>query len=194
MRYGLVRQIEGRAPVAVERHRLEKAGCDVLLEEGPPTRAALRAQWGLLFNLKAGDELMVCSLDTLQMSTGQLVLLFRKFDETGVALKIVSDDGVTVLGTSSHARSLLALLATNEAQRPDPRRAPVRRRPCGKSLSRFQVRYAKELRRQGVSMRTISQLFQMSPADLLLHLDKAGAHSEVREVVVSLHERRARRP
>jgi hypothetical protein len=193
VRYGLVRQIEGHAPVALERRRLEKAGCDVLLEEGPPTRAALRAQWGWLFNLKAGDELLVCSLDTLQMPTGRLVLLFRKFDQTGVVLKIVSDDGVTTLGSSSHMRSLLALLSANEAQRPDPRRAPARRRPFGKPLSRFQVRYANELRRHGASLRMISQLFQISPADLLLSLDKAGGHSEVQEVVVSLHERRARR-
>lgn len=193
MRYGLVREIEGHASVAVERGRIEKAGCDILLEEGPPTRAALRAQWELLSNLRPGDELLVCSLDILQMSTGQLVLLLCKFDQTRVGLKIVGAKGVTTLSFSSQVRALLALLAANEAQRPDRRRSPARSLPRGKPLSRYQIDYANELRRNGASLRMIGQLFRISLADLLGQLDEVEAETEGTEVVVSLPERRARR-
>lgn len=193
VRYGLVRQIEGLPPVAMERHRLQTAGCDVLLDEGPPTRVTLRAQWTLLCNLRAGDELLVCSLDALQMTTGQLVLLFRKFDDNGVTLGIVGDDGVATLAVSSQARSLLALLAMNEAQRPDPRRGvTARHEPVARALSRFQVRYARELRRNGASLRMISQIFQISPADLQLYLSKDSAQEEAPEVMVSVGDDRAR--
>ena len=183
MRYGLVREIEGHASVAVERSRIEKAGCDILLEEGPPTRAALRAQWELLSNLKPGDELLVCSLDVLQMSTGQLALLLHKFGQTRVALKIVGDKGgVTTLAVSGQVRPLLALLAANEAQRPDRRRPPARSLPRGKSLSRYQLDYANDLRRRGASLRMIGQLFRTSPADLLGQLDEVEAETAARRL------------
>jgi len=86
MRFGLIRDIEGLPPCSLQRRLVEKAGCDLVIEEAWPTRASIKAQRKLLFDLKAGDELVVPSLHTLQMSTGELVLLFRKFDETGVTL------------------------------------------------------------------------------------------------------------
>jgi DNA invertase Pin-like site-specific DNA recombinase len=186
VRYGLVRQIDGVSAAALDKHRLQQAGCDVLLEEGPPTRATLRAQWGLIFNLKAGDELLVCGLDALQMTTGQLVLMLQRFAETGVVLKIVREDGVLSLDASGKVRSLLSLLAANEAQRPEARRPRARSRPKGKPLNRYQIEHARELIKQGASLRTISHLFQTSPAELSRQLKGAASP----EVVVSLGERR----
>lgn len=191
LRYGLVREIDGQAPIAAQRQRLETAGLDILLEEGPPTRVALRAQSGLFSNLKAGDELLVCGLDVLQMSTGQLVLLFRQFDEAGVVLKIVGEGGgVIAPGSSRQARTLLALLAANEVQRPDPQRASARNRPGAKLLNRFQLKHANALRRSGASLRMISRLFEISPADLRLALGKPVAPPKPAAVVVPLPERR----
>ena len=150
----------------MQRLLVEDAGCDVLLEEGRPTRASLKVQQKLLFNLKAGDELLVTSLDTLQMSTGELVLLFRKFDQAGVTLRIVGEETETVPSFAGRARWLLDLLASNEGLRPDRQRVPCRIRPESKPLTRYQIDYANELRRRGASLRTIGQLFQTAPSDL----------------------------
>lgn len=166
MRFGLIRDIEGHPPCSLQRRLVEQAGCDLVIEEAWPTRASLKALRKLLFDLKSGDELVVPSLHTLQMSTGELVLLFRRFDETGVALRIVGEDSDVVLSFSGRARPLLALLAGNEAVRPDRQRAPGRRRPRNKPLTRYQIDYAIELRRRGASLRTIGQLFQTSPSEL----------------------------
>ncbi|HEX2801862.1 MAG TPA: hypothetical protein VHN73_07345 [Phenylobacterium sp.] len=166
MRFGLIRDIEGLPPCSLQRRLVEKAGCDLVIEEAWPTRASIKAQRKLLFDLKAGDELVVPSLHTLQMSTGELVLLFRKFEETGVTLRIAGEDSEKVLALSGRARPLLALLAGNEALRPDRQRAPRRSRPRTRPLTRYQIDYAIELRRRGASLRTIGQLFQVAPSDL----------------------------
>jgi hypothetical protein len=166
LRYGLVRDIEGQPPKAIQRRILEQSGCDLLLEEGRPTRAALRAQRDLLYSLKYGDELLVCSLNTLQMSTGELVLLFRKFDEAGVVLRVLNVETMSTVEFSGSARRVLALMAANEALRPTRQGPAARSRPTGKPLSRYQIDYAMELKRQGASLRTISLLFQTSPNEL----------------------------
>lgn len=172
MRYGLVRDIEGHPPSAIQRRLIETIGCDVLLDEGAPTRATQKAQHKLLLDLKAGDELLIASLDTLQMSTGELVLLFRHFDQTGVRLRIVGEETETVVSFSGRERPLLALLASNEALRTDRKRAPNRARPHNKPLTRYQIDYANELRRRGASLRTIGLLFQTAPSDLQDLLDE----------------------
>ena len=175
MRYGIVREIEGHPPPAVQRSLVEQAGCQTVLEDGPPSRASLRAQWKVLFDLKPGDELLTPSLDTLQMSTGELVLLFRKFDQTGVTLRIVGGEHEANVPFSGRARSLLALLAENEGLRPVRQRPPPRSRPRGKPLSRYQIDYANDLRRHGASLRMIGLLFQISPNELLKLMGPAGA-------------------
>ena len=167
MRYGIVREIEGHPPIAVQRDLVAQVGCDQVLEDGAPTRASLRAQWKVLFDLKPGDELVIPGIDTLQMSTGELVLLFRKFDQTGVSLRIVGGEHAASLSFTGRARPVLALLAANEALRPARQRPAPRSRPRGKPLSRYQIDYANELRRHGASLRMIGLLFQVAPSELL---------------------------
>lgn len=166
MRYGMVRRIEGHLPSAAQRALIERAGCDVLIEEGPPTRPSLQAQLDLLFSLKRGDELLICSLAILHLTTGQLVRLFRRFDQTGVVLRLVGEK-VSTLSFSGPMRALLALLATNEPSRADRRTPRTRSRPGGKPLSHYQLDYAQELKRRGASLRMIGLLFQTAPSELL---------------------------
>ncbi|WP_309606641.1 hypothetical protein [Phenylobacterium sp.] len=165
MRYGIVRRIEGHLPLPAQRALIERAGCDVLLEEGPPTRPLLKAQLDLLFSLKRGDELLICSLAILHLTTGQLVRLFRRFDQTGVVLRLVGDKVLT-LTLSGPTRALLALLATNEPSPAELRSPRARARTKGKPLSLYQLDYARELKRRGASLRMIGLLFQTSPSEL----------------------------
>ena len=167
LRYGIVRELQGYPPAAVQRRLITQAGCDLLLEEQHLTRAALRAQRAMLGGLKAGDTLLVCSLSALQLSTGDLVLLFRQYDQGRVAVNLVSEDGVTPVQLGGQVRSLIGMLADNEAFWPTRQRAPQRSRPRGKPLSRFQIDYATDLLRRGASLRTVSQLFQLPPNELL---------------------------
>lgn len=166
MRFGLIRDSEGDPPCAVQRRLIEEAGCDVLIEEARTTRALIEAQRTLLFDLKAGDELVISSLQTLHMTTGELVLLFRKFDDTGVTVRLVGDTPAPAIRFSGRARPLLALLADHEAMRQDRQRARGRIRSPNRPLTRYQIDYAIELRRRGASLRIIGQLFQTAPTDL----------------------------
>ena len=108
MRYGLIRDVEGLPPEILQRRLLEQAACDVLLEQGRPTRAALRAQRNLLYSLKYGDELLLCSLNTLQMSTGDVALLFRRFGQEGVTLRILDADAFAPIELAGSARKILS--------------------------------------------------------------------------------------
>jgi len=165
LRYGFVRDIGGQPPVAMQRRYIERAGCDLLLEEGLPTRRSLTAQRDLLFGLKTGDALLVTSVDVLQMSTGDLVMLLRHFAQGGVALLLVSEQGASSVAFSGAAR-ILSLLAANEELHPTRQRSSRRSRPRGKPLSRYQIDYAIDLKRRGASLRMIGLLFQMSPGEL----------------------------
>jgi DNA invertase Pin-like site-specific DNA recombinase len=166
LRYGFVCEIEGHPPSATQRRLVERAGCDLIIEETRPSFASLKARRKLLFDLRAGDEVLIPSLDTLQMSTGELVLLFQKFDQNGISLRIVAEEADTVLSFSGDARSLLALLASNDILRPDRQRPRRRARRANKPMTRYQIDYAIELRRRGASIRAIGRLFQIPPSDL----------------------------
>jgi hypothetical protein len=185
LRYGLVRHIEGHPPPAVQRRLLEGVGCDLLLEEGRPTRAQIRAQLVLLNALKPGDEFLVCSLDILQLSTGELVTLVSQLDRNDVKLKVVVEGAVTNVTPCDRSRTLLALLAANQALRPDRQRPLPRSRPAGRPLTRYQIGYAMELSRHGVSHRMIGLLFQISPSEVRELLTAGGrAGPDVQVAVV----------
>lgn len=179
MRFGLVRYVEGHLPAAVQQELLQQAGCDVCLVEGVSTRGALGAQRGLLRDLKAGDELLVCDLAVLHLSTAELVSILRRFDQSDVTLRIVTDGGIATVDLSADARSLLDLLATNVDTRAERAHPRSRTRPADKPLTRYQIAYARELRRHGASLRRIGLLFQTPPKELARLLP--GSDSEVAE-------------
>lgn len=183
LRYGLIRDVEGLPPEILQRRLLEQAECEVLLEQGRPTRAALRAQRNLLYSLKYGDELLLCSLNTLQMSTGDVALLFRRFGQAGVTLRILDADTFAPIELAGSARKVLSLLAANEQLWPTRQRPWSSGRPKAKALSRYQIDYALGLKKQGVSLRTISQLFQIAPSELglLMSEGRRGTRGDTAE-------------
>ena len=174
MRYALARGIFGLPPVSVQRDRLHRAGFDMLLEEEAPTRESQKALTHLLARLRGVDEVALCSLEILQLPTADLILLFQRFQTTGNKLLLVDTQDVEDLTRSSGAR-LLELMSGNELSWASRRRGAERKRPPLK-LTRYQIHYARELRRRGESLRAIGLLFQVSPGDLqdLLVGDRIG--------------------
>lgn len=166
MRYGIVRKIEGEASRGLQRRQVEINGCDVVLEQGEPTREDQRALRNLLGRLRAGDEVVVSSLELLQLSTGELAVLLRRFFEVGVTLKLVGGSAtVDVVGTG--VPRALSLLADHETRRPTRPPTSQRSRANLKVLSRYQIDYAMALRRQGKPLRAVGLLFQLTPTELL---------------------------
>lgn len=174
MRYALARGVVGLPPASVQRDRLQRVGFDMLLQEDAPTRDSQKALTHLLARLRAADEVCLCSLEVLQLPTTDLILVLRRFQTAGNKLLLVDTLGVEDLAKSPASR-LLDLLARNELSWPSRSAANERRRPSPK-LTRYQVHYARELRRRGESLRAIGLLFQISPGELqdLLVGDRVG--------------------
>ncbi|WP_309091686.1 recombinase family protein [Phenylobacterium sp.] len=170
MRYGIVRESPSLPPPSVQRRILEGAACDVVLQEGQPTPEAQRRLARLLFGLKAGDEVLVHSLDVFQRSTGELAQLIRNFLEVGVTLRIVGESSEPeVLKPSEHVLRVLSLLAEHESRRParGPPGASSRLNSGSRNaLSKYQIDHARKLHREGASLRAIGLLFQVSPNEI----------------------------
>ena len=149
-------------------------GFDFLLEEETPTRASQQALRHLLMGLKSGDVALVCSLETLQMPSGAIIVLLQRFFSAGIKLLLVDAIGSEDI-TASPTPRLLELLARNE-QRWPTRVSISERGQRTRTLSSYQLRYARELRRRGESLRAIGLLFQISPGDLqtLIVGDRVG--------------------
>ena len=148
---------------------MRSVGFDFLLEEETPTRASQQALRHLLMGLKSGDVALVCSLETLQMPSGAIIVLLQRFFSAGIKLLLVDATGSEDI-TASPTPRLLELLARNE-QRWPTRVSISERGQRTRTLSSYQLRYARELRRRGESLRAIGLLFQTSPNDLLSMMD-----------------------
>ncbi len=174
MRYAIARGGVGLAPASVQRDRLQSMGFDMLLQEDSPTRESQKALTHLLARLRADDEVALCSLEVLQLQTADLVLLLQRFQETGIKILLVDTLGAEDLSRSSAAR-LLDLMSRNELSWAPRSSGAERKRPSLK-LTRYQIHYARELRRRGESLRAIGLLFQISPGDLqtLIVGDRVG--------------------
>ncbi|MDD3836851.1 MAG: recombinase family protein [Phenylobacterium sp.] len=170
MRYGIVRGVAPLPSAAAQRERLQAEGCDVIVEEGEPSQESERRLNKLLFGIKRGDEVLVCSLASFMRSTGELVQLLRDLLEIGATVRIL--DGETdghALRPSEQATEVLTLLAEHEIRRPSRPGPRTPGRIGGGSrnkLSKYQTDYARKLHAEGQSLRAIGLLFQISPDEV----------------------------
>jgi hypothetical protein len=146
---------------------MQAEACETILDEGPATQASQRALLRRLNALTRGDEVFVHTLDAFQLTTGELSLLLRRFFETGVTIRFVgaSSPGDALAPTPVVPKALV-LLAEHEVRRQSLLAAyqpsPTQRR----TLTRYQMDYARNMRRLGKSLREIGLLFQMTPNEL----------------------------
>lgn len=170
MRYGLIRDAAFLPSPSEQRVILEGLACDSIVHERNNGVEGARRVARLLFGLKPGDELVVQNLGAFLSSTGEVARRLRDILEIGASILVASAPGqVTRLGPSEAAIQTLALLADHEALRPNvPLNRPSGRIGGGsrKPLSQYQIEYARKLHNQGASLRSIGQLFQISPEDI----------------------------
>lgn len=166
MRYGVVRISPDLPPPNVQRRLIETAGCDIVLEERPPSASAQRNLFHLLHGLKAGDEVLVHSLSAFEASTGELARLLRHFFEASVTLRVTGGSRVESLAPDGPIPRALVMLADHETRRPTRVSARRRARTRGAPLTQHQLKFARDMHRRGHSMRSIGLLFQLAPNEV----------------------------
>ena len=178
MRYGVIRISPELPPAHVQRRLIEMTGYDVILEERASTPAGRKILMQLLQGLKAGDEVIVHSLESFDASLGDLVRLLSRFHEADVTLRLVGGAQVENLAPRGPMPTALALLARHEARHPTP--PPTRRRARSNPapLTTHQVQFARDMRRRGHSMRAIGLVFQLSPEEVTALIGRDPGPSE----------------
>lgn len=170
MRYGLIRDAAFLPSPAEQRAILEAMSCDIIVHERSAGVEGARRITRLLFGLKRDDEILVQSLTALLGSTGEIARILRDLLEVGASVVVAEDaDNMVRLAPSEDAIQALVLLADHENRRPSqPPSRPAGRIGGGsrKPLSPYQVNYARKLHQNGASLRSIGQLFQISPEEV----------------------------
>jgi hypothetical protein len=166
MRYGVVRISSDLPPPSLQRRLIEAAGCDLLLDDSHPLVANLPALRRKLERLDAGDEILVHSLEVFDLTTGGLARLLRRLFEAGVILKIVGGARVETLAPEGSIPRVLALLADFESRRPTTATIRRRARNEGPPLTQHQLKFARDMHRQGHSVRAIGLLFRLAPSEM----------------------------
>jgi hypothetical protein len=168
MRYGVVRHAEGLPPRNVQRRRVEAAGCDMVLED---SAFGVRR---LAHRLVPGDEVVVADLQALDLTTGELARLLRRFCELGVALTVVGESRRERLSPDGPVPRALAWLADYATRRPSSEGGRRRGRAGDAPLTQHQLKFARQMHRQGHSMRAIGLIFQRAPSEMAALLRSAG--------------------
>jgi len=166
MRYGVVRSSPDLPPPSVQRRMIETVGCDIVLEEGDQNLASHRSLLVLLTGLRRGDEVVLHGLECLDVTTGELARLIRRFFEVGVTLRIVGGSRIESLAPTGAIPRALALLADHETRRPRPTATRRRPRTADTVLTQHQLKFARDMHRRGHSMRAIGLLFRLSPNEV----------------------------
>ena len=174
MRYGLIRISRELPPGEVQRRMIEMTGCDVILEERSSTAAGRKILMQLLHGLKDGDEVVVHSLEAFEAGVGDLARLLRRFHESGVTLRLVGGVQVESLPPRGPLPKALALLADHAVRHRTPTPTQRRQRTSPAPLTPHQLRFARDMRRRGHSMREIGLVFQLSPDEVTTLIGRPG--------------------
>jgi hypothetical protein len=178
MRYAIIRGGEGLPPTETQRRKLAYIPFDVALEEETATRRGQRLLARHLQRLECGDELLLWSLDVLQLPTAELLTSLLRFFQLGVAVRLTGGAMIETLNPAGGTPRALSLLAEHEARRPSRPQAARRNRPSGRPLNPYQLKYARQLLRRGTSLRAVGLLFQLAPDELSLLLQTAPPSEE----------------
>lgn len=171
MRYAIIRGGEGLPATEDQRQALARLGCDVVLQEEQASPEGQRWILQRIRRLERGDEVCVCALQVLQLSTLELFKLLRKYVATGVIVRLAYGDRVETLDARTSAEAVLGLLCEHERQRPSGSEVSRRERKSGRALTAYQLRYARRLLRAGTGLREIGLLFGLAPREVQEQLE-----------------------
>lgn len=162
-RYGVIGASPDLPSPSIQLRQIRSAGCDVILEANSPFLPDHKRLLRVLHGLRRGDEVIVHSLESLDVTTGELARLLRRFFEVGVTLKIVGGSQHETLAPDGPIPRALALLADHESRRPVQKEARRSPRTADAPLTRHQLKFAQDMHRRGHSMRAIGLLFRLPP-------------------------------
>lgn len=170
MRYGIIRDAAFLPPPSEQRAALEALKCDVIVQERGSAPEGNQRINRLLYSVKPGDDVVVHSLAVFLKSAGEVVRTIRTLLEIGARLIVASPiDKPRSIESSEPVLELLSLLVEHESVRVTATPPRARGRIGGGSrrpLSTYQIDYARKLHADGVSLRAIGLLFQLSPEDV----------------------------
>lgn len=175
MRYGVIRIATAMPAATVQRQLIEMSGCDLMLEERSSTPSGRKVLMRFLHGLKDGDEVVAHDLEAFDVNLGELVRLLRRFHEVGVTLRLVGGEQPESLSPRGPVPRVLALLADHDRRHREPTPPYRRQRTSVAPLTPHQLRFARDMRRQGHSMRAIGLLFQLSPDEITALLGRGSA-------------------
>ncbi|WP_218054322.1 hypothetical protein [Phenylobacterium immobile] len=164
MRYGMIRDILELPVSKRQEEQLLAAGCETVVLVGGGSLEAHSRMLGFLEKLRAGDTLTVCGLEAFYLPPRQMMRSLKNLLQTGVFLEVIGKNArISKITPSDDVIDLMDLISREEIRWLG--RSGETDRPFG-DLSAFQIDYAKRLRKQGISMRYIGQIFRLSPLDL----------------------------
>jgi len=166
MRYGVIRSSPRLPAIEDQRRNAESDGCQAVFEARAHASTGQSRLLPVLERLKAGDEVMVHSLDAFDATVGELVRMMRGFCDVGVSLRILGGEAVDILEPQRPTPRVLALLADFEERHPS--RTPTRRRARAVEplLTPHQLKFARDMQQRGYGMREIGLLFRLSPNEV----------------------------
>lgn len=168
MRYGVIRSSPRLPPIEDQRRAAEAAGCQAVFEERAHASTGQSRLLPVLERLKAGDEVVVHSLDAFDASVGDLLRMMRGFCDVGVSLRILGGETVEVVEPQRPMPRVLALLADIEQRHPSRAATRRRARAVEPPLTPHQLKFARDMHRRGHGMREIGLLFRLSPNEITI--------------------------
>jgi len=170
LRYGIVREASYLPSPEWQRGMLEELGCDVIQQLSGEDFVTDRRIGHVLFQLNAGDEIVVYNLAVLARAMLQTVRVLRNLVELDVVIVVAPNAReIHKITARDSALEVLAFLTEQDHHRYAEVALSDRRRVQGGShnpLSKYQIEHARKLYAQGASLRSIGLLFQASPNDV----------------------------
>lgn len=147
-----------------QEEQLLAAGCETVVSVGGGSLEAHGRMLTFIEGLTAGDTLIVCGLEAFYLPPRQMMRSLKGLLDKAVYLEVIGKNArISKIMPSDDVIDLMDLLSREEVRWLG--RSNETDRPFG-DLSAFQVDYAKRLRKQGMPMRAIGQIFRLSPLDL----------------------------
>lgn len=178
MRLGIVRNAHYLVSVRDQTASLIAADCANIHEELGSNVGADRRIRRVVFQLAAGDEVLVQDFGVLCGPQSRPAQLLRDMVEARLTLCLCPSPGqVQRLSPDPAVMAVVRLLADSEREPRVEHFRGVHQGGSRKALSKYQIEYARKMFSDGESLRAISLLFQLPPSQVLDVVAPSGAQT-----------------
>lgn len=165
MHLGIVRDAYYLSPVRDQLRALAAAGCARVHEESGSDFVADRRIRRVIFQLRAGDTIVVQDIGVLCSPRSRPAHMLRDLLEAGLELHVTPSPGHVIRLTPDPAvLAAVQILAEQEREPAGAKRKSAHQGGSRNPLSKYQIEYARKLFAEGESLRAIGLLFQLPPS------------------------------